>query len=48
MKVKDVNKQSCSSVKEYLAELIEKLDDLDESDYFGTEGWRRMLMGEDD
>ena len=48
MKVKDVNRAPCATVKEYLAELIEKLDDLDESDYFGTEGWRRMIMGEDE
>lgn len=34
-------------VREYLAELIEALDNLDQEDYFGTEGWRRMLMGED-
>ena len=38
----------CDDAREYLAELIEKLDELDEVDYFGPEGWRDMLMGEKD
>ena len=33
-------------VREYLAELIERLDELDEVEYFGHEGWRNMLMGD--
>ncbi len=32
---------------ELLAQLIDKLDDLDCEDYFGTEGWRHRLFGED-
>lgn len=35
------------AIKDYLKELIEKLDELDEEDFFGTEGWRHFLMGED-
>lgn len=37
---------SADAVREYLAELIERLDELDEEDYFGSEGWRKMLMDE--
>lgn len=47
MQIHQVAALKCPSVREYLEELIEKLDDLDNSDYFGTEGWRHMLMGED-
>ena len=39
---------------EYIAALIEKcdrieeaLDDMDDPDYFGTEGWRFGILGED-
>lgn len=35
-----------NAVREYLAELIEVLDELDTYDYFGREGWRSMLMKE--
>ena len=35
-------------VREFLAELIERLNELDEIDYFGREGWERMLMGDFD
>jgi hypothetical protein len=31
----------------YLEKLIETLDSLDEDDFFGTEGWRHYIMGED-
>lgn len=33
--------------KEYLARIIVALDELDGDDYFGTEGWRHRVMGED-
>lgn len=36
----------CDPAMEFLAELVERLDELDESDFFGTEGWRKFLMGE--
>jgi hypothetical protein len=29
-----------------LKKLISKLDELDQEDFFGTEGWRRRLLGE--
>lgn len=46
MKFNEVNKSTCDEVREYLQELIQKLDELDEVDYFGSEGWRGMLLGE--
>ena len=47
MKVYEVKSLRCDDARDYLAELIERLDDLDESDYFGRSGWREMLMGEE-
>lgn len=44
----DVNKLKCDPARDMLMELIEKLNELDEVDYFGTEGWRKMLLGDDD
>lgn len=44
----DVNKLRCDDVKDYLKELIQRLDEQDEMDVFGTEGWRKFLMDEDD
>lgn len=47
MKAKDVKKMKAKAVREYLVKLIEKLDELEMDDFFGTEGWRHFLMGED-
>lgn len=47
MKSNQINKMKEQAIKDYLKELIEKLDELDEEDFFGTEGWRHFLMGED-
>lgn len=47
MKIKDIDKLTNEAVREYLKELMEKLDDLDEDDFFGTEGWRHYILGED-
>lgn len=44
----DVNKLKCDTTRDMLMELIEKLNDLDEVDFFGPNGWRADLMGEDD
>ena len=46
LQVRDVDRLRCDAVKEHLQELIEALDNLDEADYFGTEGWRKMLLDE--
>lgn len=46
MKSFEVDRLPEDVAKEYLAELIEALDNLDEEDYFGREGWRKFLMGE--
>lgn len=43
MDVREVELLSEEGAKEYLRNLIEKLDELDDDDYFGTEGWRHLL-----
>ena len=43
VKLEDVDKLSEEGAKEMLAELIAALDDVDEDDFFGTEGWRHFL-----
>lgn len=47
MKPEYVDKLTETAAKEYLKELIEALDEEEQDDTFGTEGWRRYLMGED-
>lgn len=47
MKLKDVDKMKAKEVRKYLKQLIQKLDELECEDFFGTEGWRHFLMGED-
>lgn len=47
MIAREVDLLSEDGAKEYLKELLEKLDDLDEEDYFGAEGWRSYLNIED-
>ena len=46
MKIK-IEKMTEEQAKELLKQLVEKLDDLDTEDYFGTEGWRHLLGFED-
>jgi hypothetical protein len=43
----NIDKLTEQQAKEILKELIEKLDDMDTVDFFGTEGWRHMLGFED-
>lgn len=47
MTEREVDLLSEEGAKEYLQELIRKLDGLDEEDFFGTEGWRHYLKLED-
>lgn len=47
MKLNDVDKMKEKAVRDYLRTLIEKLDELDGDDFFGPEGWRHYVMGED-
>ena len=47
MKIKNVNGMSEEFVKDYLIDLIIALDALDKEDFFGTEGWRHFILGED-
>lgn len=35
-------------VKEYITRLHAALDETDQEDMLGTEGWRRYLLGEDE
>lgn len=42
----DLRKKGCSDLREWVEELVEALDNLDEVEMFGHEGWRSMLMGE--
>lgn len=48
MKPKQIKKMKIQSVKDYLKDLMDKLDELDEMDFFGTEGWRKFIMDEED
>lgn len=43
MTVKQVGKLSEDGAKDSLIELIEFLDELDQDDFFGTEGWRYKI-----
>lgn len=47
MNDKFIDKLSGKGAKEILKELVIKLDELDEQDFFGTEGWRHFLGFED-
>ena len=47
MKSWDVADEDCDEIKVYLADLIERLDELDSDDFFGTEGWRHFVKRED-
>ena len=47
MKLNQVDKLTEEALREFLKDLISKLDDLDDEDFFGTEGWRSYLLGED-
>lgn len=47
MNIKHVDKLSEQGAKEILKQIIAKLDDLDQEDYFGTEGWRHTFGLED-
>lgn len=47
MTVVEAKKMKATEAQKYLVELIEALDDLDDDDYFGSEGWRHYVMGED-
>ncbi len=44
MKVKDLTE---AQAKQILEDIIEKLDELSEEDFFGTEGWQHFFGFED-
>ena len=43
----DIDKLTEEQAKEILTELVEKLDDMDNDDFFGSEGWKHILGFED-
>jgi hypothetical protein len=47
MTVTEMRRVRAAEAQKYLEKLMRKLDELDEDDFFGTEGWRHFLMGED-
>lgn len=47
MTVREVELLSEDGAKALLVEIIERLDLLDEEDYFGSEGWRHSFGIED-
>lgn len=47
MTEQEVRLLSEAGAKEYLTRIIVALDELDGQDWFGTEGWRHFLLGED-
>lgn len=47
MTTREVILLSEEGAKDYLMAMIEKLDLLDEEDFFGSEGWRHYLNLED-
>lgn len=47
MTIGEIDLLSEEGAKDYLAKLISSLDDLDEEDFFSTEGWRHYLGLED-
>lgn len=42
----DIDTMPVDELREWTAELVQALNELDEQDFFGREGWRRTLMGE--
>jgi hypothetical protein len=44
----DIDSMSNDELREWVAELIVRLNELDEMHFFGPEGWRETLLGEFD
>lgn len=43
----NVKKLSPKAQLELLVKILTRLDELDEDDFFGTEGWRHSVLQED-
>ena len=41
--MKNYNKCTKETLVELLEQLVKKLDELDQDDFFGSEGWRQYL-----
>ena len=42
-----VSNMTATAAKEMLQKIVDKLDELDEEDFFGSEGWRHYFGFED-
>ncbi len=42
-----INKMTEAQAKELLKKIVDKLDELDGEDFFGTEGWKHYFGMED-
>ncbi len=47
MNIKNIEDMKPGAIKKLLKKIVEKLDALDSDDFFGTEGWKHHLLGED-
>ena len=43
----NINKMTEAQAKEWLKNIVDKLDELDGDDYFGSEGWKHFMGFED-
>lgn len=43
----DISKMTQKAKNDLLQHLVDKLDELDEQDYFGTEGWKHFFSVEE-
>jgi hypothetical protein len=48
MKLSQIDKMKETALRAFLKRLIKKLDELDDEDFFGTNGWRYFLLGDDE
>ena len=44
----DLSKMTQKAKNDLLKHLVDKLDELDEQDYFGTEGWKYFFSVDED
>ena len=42
-----IDKMTEKQAKKWLRKIVDKLDELDNDDFFGTEGWKHLMGFED-
>jgi hypothetical protein len=47
MRTDEISQMKAYAVRKYLEKLMTRLDEMDGDDWFGSEGWRHYIMGED-